>query len=129
MSHKDMKDRADYMKEYRAKNKEKLRLYKSNWQREFRKKLKENKISKSKSPRLSLLYGSAWNQFSHDRRPGHCFFCSLRLDSDFAEVGDDKTCGECLAKYGTAFKYIDQNGRPTYRQCTGSAAATTEVHA
>lgn len=119
-----MKDRRDYMREYREQHKEKLRLYKSQWQREFRKKLKENKIKKTSSPGLSLLYGAQWTQYSRDRRPGHCFFCSLRLDSDFAELGDDRTCGECLDQYGTAFKYIDINGRPIYRQCN-----SPEVHA
>lgn len=122
-----MKDRGDYMREYRLKNKEKLRLYKSNWQRDFRQKLKENKVKKSKSPKLSLLYGPNWSLFAHDRRQGHCFYCSLRIDSEFAEIGDDKTCGDCLTKFGTAFKYIDINGRPTYRQC--STTTSTEVHA
>lgn len=115
-------DRKEYMREYRAKNREKLRLYKSQWQRDFRKKLKDNKITPSDSPGLSLLYGPNWHLFSRDRRPGHCFFCSIKLDSEFADLGDDRTCGDCLKEYGTACKYIDTNGRPIYRQSEAIAS-------
>lgn len=80
-------NRKEYMKEYKEKNRIKLREYKKLWNRNQRAGLKTKLTVKDKPRKNRILI-----------KKGHCENCSILLTSNYAIGGNDRFCGSCLEK-------------------------------
>ncbi len=123
-----------YSRYYRILRREELNEYKRNWQITYRRNVRlgiikpttASRVTSMNEQRMRSIYGPFYYRFSFDRRSGHCFMCSLRLDSQWAIRGDDRTCGECLTKYGSATSYYPFNGK-SINESIEQRAATTRI--
>lgn len=91
--------RAQYMREYKNKNREKLTKYKKLWTRKARKKQREAK--KTWIEKFMCKYpNSKFENLVPQRKPPikstKCQRCEILLLSDLAKGGNEKYCRDCL---------------------------------